>query len=233
MGKANGRNLAGLIIILLGVIGLLNNFGITAVSFSYVLNLAWPLLLIAAGINLIMSRSPGNMATGAVMLGLGALFLGRNAGLYSLDTTNFWQIFWPVLIILIGLNILFKNDHNRGGNLAIMGAVDKSKEAWDLKSGDYTALLGGIDLDIRKARFIEKEVTLNLNAVMGGITLVVPDDIAVICKGTAILGGIDLLGRGTGGIVGSSVLEVGGSGTAANVLRLNCICIMGGIEIKH
>lgn len=233
MGTANGRHLAGFVIILLGVVALLNNFGITAISFGYVLNLIWPLLLIAAGINLITNRNPGSLATGAIMLGLGALFLGRNAGLYDIDIASFWQIFWPVIIILIGINILVKNDHNRGGNLAIMGAVDKSKEIWDLKSGEYTALLGGIDLNIRKANFIERDVTLTLNAIMGGITLVVPEDTAIICKGTAILGGIDLLGRGTGGIFGSSVLEVGDPKTADNLLRLNCTCIMGGIEIKH
>jgi Predicted membrane protein (DUF2154). len=233
MGKANGRHLAGLVVILLGVVGLLNNFGITAISLGYVLNLLWPLLLIAAGINLIKNRNSGSLATGAIMLGLGALFLGRNTGLYMIDMSIFWQLFWPVIIILIGINILVKNDHNRGGNLAIMGAVDKGKEIWDLKSGEYTALLGGIDLNIRQANFTEKAVNLNLNAVMGSITLVVPEDTAIICKGTAILGGIDLLGRGTGGIFGSSVLEVGDPKTAAHLLKLNCTCIMGGIEIKH
>jgi len=233
LGKSNGRYITGLVIIALGVIGLLNNFGITAISFGYVINLLWPLLLVVGGINLIINRNVTSLVTGAVMLGLGVIFLGRNAGIFDVDMTNFWQGFWPVIIILIGINVLVKSDHNRGGNIAIMGAVDRTKDVWDLKSAEYTAIMGGIELDVRKANFTEREVSLNLSAIMGGITLIVPEDIAIICEATAILGGVDLLGRGSGGIVGNSVLEIGDPQIAARILKLKCTCIMGGIEIKR
>jgi len=233
LGKASGRHIIGLVVIALGVIGLLNNFGVTAISFAYVINLLWPLLLVVAGINLITNRNLSSLVTGAIILGLGVIFFGRNIGIFDIDMTNFWQGFWPVIIILIGINILVKNKHNQGGNIAIMGAVDRTKEVWDLKSAEYTAIMGGIEMDIRKATFIEREVSLTLTAIMGGITLIVPDDIAITCQGTAILGGVDLLGKGSGGIVGSSVLEIGDPQIAARILHLNCTCIMGGIEIKR
>ncbi|MDD3653975.1 MAG: LiaF-related protein [Desulfotomaculaceae bacterium] len=58
--------------------------------------------------------------------------------------------------------------------------------------------LGGIDLDVRKARFAEREVSLTLNAIMGGINVILPEDVAVTCKGTAILGGVEVMGKGSG-----------------------------------
>lgn len=239
MQKSYGRYITGIVIILVGTIALLNNFGITAVSMGYLFNLVWPLLFVAAGINWISRGSRGdkgqlpNLVTGAVLVAVGVLFFGGNAGLFDMDMTSFWKGFVPVLIILIGINIMFKNDHNFGSNTAIMGAVDKTKDTWELSSGDYTAIMGGIDLDIRKANFTEREITLNLTVIMGGITIIVPEDVAITSQGTAILGGVDMLGKGSGGIIGSATMQTGDLQTAAKVLHLTCNCIMGGIEIKR
>lgn len=147
--------------------------------------------------------------------------------------TYFWRAFWPVIIILVGLNILVKSNSNPGRNLAIMGAVDKTKDVWDLTSGEYTAIMGGIELDIRKANFLQREVTLTLSAIMGGITIIIPDDIAITCTGTSIMGGVEMLGKGSGGIVGTTNLQTGDPEKAGQVLHLICTCIMGGITIKR
>ncbi|HZK87439.1 MAG TPA: DUF5668 domain-containing protein [Syntrophomonas sp.] len=56
MHKSNGRYLSGILIIGFGIIALLNNFGLTHISFSYLVNLLWPLLLMIAGINFIVNR---------------------------------------------------------------------------------------------------------------------------------------------------------------------------------
>ena len=234
MYKSNGRYLSGILIIGFGVIALLNNFGLTHISFSYLVNLLWPLLLMIAGINFIVNRrNLDGIVTGVIMIGLGVIFLGRNAGLFEIDMRYFWQGFWPIIIILIGVSLLNRDKPNSTGHLALMGAVEKSKEGWKIKNAEYTAIMGGIELDIRKASFSDREVTLGLTAILGGITVIIPEDVAVSCRGTAILGGIDLLGRGSGGIVGNTNTEIGDLQNAAKVIHLNCSCIMGGIEIKH
>lgn len=234
MQKMNGRHIIGILVIGTGVIALLNNFGYTQISFHYIINLLWPLLLAVAGINFIVNRhNLAGLVTGAVLLGLGVVFFGRNAGLFYIDMRYFWQGFWPVIIILIGINILSRNEGNQMGHLALMGALEKSRDGWELKSEEYTAIMGGIELDIRKADFSNREVTLGLTAVMGGITVIVPEDVAISCHGSAVLGGIDVLGKGSGGIIGNTSQEIGNLQNADRVLLLNCICIMGGIEIKR
>lgn len=234
MSKIRGRAVFGFLLIALGVISLLNSLGFTRLDLAYLINLAWPLLLVGAGINFIATRrDAGGLATGALILGLGALFFARNAGLFDFDMGLFWRGFWPVIIILIGFNLLFKNQGNSRGQLAFMGALEKKHEAWDLKSGAYTAFMGGIELDVRKARFVDREISLDLTAVMGGITVILPEDVAVTCTSSAVLGGVDLLGKGSGGIFGSGRLELGDPKSAARVIHLDCTSIMGGIEIKH
>ena len=234
MDKSNGRYISGILVIGVGVVALLNNFGLTHISFSYLVNLLWPLLLVIAGINFIVNRrNLSGIVMGGILVGLGVVFLGRNTGLFDIDMRYFWQGFWPIIIILIGISLLNKNKSNSTGHLALMGVVEKSRESWELKSEEYTAIMGGIELDIRKASFSDREITLGLTTIMGGITIILPEDVAVSCRGTAILGGIDLLGRGTGGIVGNTNLEIGDLQNAAKVIHLNCTCIMGGIEIKR
>lgn len=233
MEKSIGRYLAGLIIIAFGVIALLNNFGLASISLGFLFSLLWPLLLVVAGINFVTRRDPGGMLTGVILLGFGVVWFGRNVGLFNINMVNFWQGFWPVLIILLGVNILFKSKHNSGGNVAIMGAVDKTKEMWELKSAEYTAIMGGIDLDVRKAHFSEREINLTLSAIMGGISVILPEDVAVTCKGTSILGGVDLMGRGSGGLLGSADMQIGDLQNAQKVIHLTCTSIMGGIEIKQ
>lgn len=234
MQRISGRHVIGILVIGTGVIALLNNFGYTHISFNYLINLLWPLLLVVAGINFIVNRhNLAGLVTGAVLIGLGVVFFGRNTDLFYVNMRYFWQGFWPVIIILIGINILSRNETNSTGHLALMGAVEKSKEGWELKTGEYTAIMGGIELDMRKATFSTREVTLGLTVFMGGITIIVPDDVAISCRGSAMLGGIDVLGKGSGSIFGNTNLEIGNLQNADKVVRLNCICIMGGIEIKR
>lgn len=194
----------------------------------------WPLLLVLLGFNIITRRRdiPG-IVIGALLLGVGVVFLGNNTGLFYVNATYFWQGFWPVIIILIGINLLTKNRQNSAGNLAFMGSVEKTHQDWNLTNTEYTAIMGGIELDIRKASFDQREVSLVLTTIMGGITIIVPEDVAITCKGTAILGGIDLMGKGTGGIIGNTNAEMGDLQNAAKIIHLDCTCIMGGIEIKR
>jgi predicted membrane protein len=234
MPKLSGRYFVGILIIVIGVVALLDNFGLADISFSYLTGLLWPLLLGIAGINFIVNRRdiPG-IVTGGLLIAVGVIFLGHNAGFFDIDMQNFWQGFWPVIIILIGVSLLSKNKPNSPGHLAIMGAVEKNSAGWELESAEYFALMGGIELDIRQAAFREKEISLGLSTIMGGITVIVPEDVAVTCQGTAVLGGIDLMGRGSGGIVGNASMQSDNWQSADKIVHLNCLCIMGGIEIKR
>ncbi len=234
MQKISGRYLMGILIIVIGMIALINNIGLVNISFSYLVSLLWPLLLGIAGINFIVNRRdiPG-IVTGSLLIALGVVFLGYNAGFWHINMQNFWQGFWPVVIILIGVSLLGKNKFNSSGHLAIMGAVEKNNAGWELESAEYVALMGGIELDIRQATFSDREINLGLSVIMGGITVIVPEDVAVTCEGTAVLGGIDLMGRGSGGIVGSATMQSGDLQSADKILNLNCLSILGGIEIKR
>ncbi|MBO0786266.1 MAG: DUF1707 and DUF2154 domain-containing protein [Actinobacteria bacterium] len=75
----------------------------------------------------------------------------------------------------------------------------------------YTAvaIMGGVELDLRQARFSQPEVTIVVFALCGGVNITVPEDIDVDVSGVGIMGGFDSRANGPG-VPGAPRLRVVG-----------------------
>ncbi|WP_030172549.1 DUF1707 SHOCT-like domain-containing protein [Spirillospora albida] len=60
------------------------------------------------------------------------------------------------------------------------------------------AFWGGGKIDLRDARFTADEVVIRAFAIMGGVEIIVPDDLTVHVKGLGIMGGFDERASGPG-----------------------------------
>ena len=60
------------------------------------------------------------------------------------------------------------------------------------------AVIGSGEIDLREARFTDGETTIHANAIVGDVTVVVPEDAEVHIGGTGILGGFDHRDEGPG-----------------------------------
>ncbi|MFI6603611.1 DUF1707 domain-containing protein [Nonomuraea sp. NPDC050536] len=60
------------------------------------------------------------------------------------------------------------------------------------------AVIGNGEIDLRQAQFIDGETTIHATAIIGDITVVVPEDAEVHIGGTGILGGFDHHDEGPG-----------------------------------
>jgi Domain of unknown function (DUF1707)/Cell wall-active antibiotics response 4TMS YvqF len=85
----------------------------------------------------------------------------------------------------------------------------------------YTALafMGGGQLDLTRARFAEAECTIQVFAFMGGVEVIVPDDITVRVTGFGFMGGFDHKGAHEG--------PPGGP-----VVTINGFAMMGGVDVR-
>jgi hypothetical protein len=73
--------------------------------------------------------------------------------------------------------------------VAIMGGVER-RGIWTVpESFSVFCFMGGADLDLRQARFSALEVTVTINAFMGGATIIVNRSTNVIVHGVGIMGG--------------------------------------------
>ena len=82
------------------------------------------------------------------------------------------------------------------------------------------AVMGGVELDLREARFTEPEVTLHAYTLMGGIQITVPEDVDVDVSGIAFMGGFDHHASGPG-VPGAPRVKVVG------------FALMGGVEVRR
>jgi hypothetical protein len=101
--------------------------------------------------------------------------------------------------------------------VAIMSGADR-RGAWTPPQElAAVAIMGGIDLDFRNARFPPGGVTVHVFALWGGVDLIVPRGVRVRCSGTGIMGAF------------YDHSEGGGDGPE---LRVGGLALMGGVDIK-
>lgn len=78
-----------------------------------------------------------------------------------------------------------------GSAIAIMGGFSR-KGAWVVPAHfTAVAVMGGGELDLREARFAERVVTIHAYTIMGGIGIIVPDDVEVEVTGVGLMGAFE------------------------------------------
>jgi DUF1707 SHOCT-like domain/Cell wall-active antibiotics response LiaF, C-terminal len=73
--------------------------------------------------------------------------------------------------------------------IAIFGGAER-KGSWVVPDHfNAFAMFGGVELDLVQASLESRDVTIIAVAIMGGVDIVVPDDLTVMVDGAGILGG--------------------------------------------
>jgi predicted membrane protein len=75
--------------------------------------------------------------------------------------------------------------------MLIFSALNKSITTHDFRGGRITAVFGGGQIDLKDAQAESKEITLDIAAVFGGVKVIIPQNWKVNSIGTAIVGGFD------------------------------------------
>lgn len=83
-----------------------------------------------------------------------------------------------------------------------------------------TAVMGGVEIDLRQVEFTAPSLTIRCTAIMGGIDITVAPDVSVETHGLAVLGGFDS--------------NADGAGTpGAPSVRVTGLALMGGVSVKR
>ena len=195
------RMLLGIIILAVGVLALLDNLQLFDIHLALQF---WPTVLIAFGVlKLHQTRTASGYLVGGGMVLAGVLMTLQSRGYITLH----WRDWWPAILILVGLVVIFKDRLNqrlgqgsdavqmdgqaRMDVVAVMSGNNLKLDGQEFRGAEITAVMGGVDLDLRRATMPGGEARVNLFAVWGGITLKVPNDWAVVVTGMPIMGGID------------------------------------------
>jgi predicted membrane protein len=229
----NGRLFWGFILILLGVGLLLDQTGY--INFGDIISLYWPCILILIGIFGLFDRKSSKVWNSVLVI-FGVLMQMRRLDYIDVDI---FRLLFPIILIVVGISIIFNYGVKKNNNFAdsekrgrsnismedtvdlfvIFSAIDTLNQSQTFKGGKISAIFGGIDLDLRKAKLNNNEAFMDVTALFGGVDILVPDDWRVEMMGTPILGGWD-------------------NNTKPNldpnapVLKIRGTPIFGGIEVK-
>ena len=224
----NKKNIIlGIILIALGII-----FGGNALnlfSINVFFNGWWTLfIIIPCLIGLITDEDKMGSLIG-ILIGVALLLGARDIVAYDL----LWKLAVPVILVIIGLSIIFKdtcnkkiNDKikkiNNGKNeeniFAAFSGQDVNFNKKEFNGKDLTAVFGGIKCDLSSS-ILKNDVVINANAIFGGIDIIVPKDVNVVIKSTSIFGG-------------TGDKRTDKTETKNPTIYINATCLFGGVDVK-
>ena len=230
-GPKRGRGLmfVGVVIIALGVILLLNQFGL--LPRGIVLHF-WPSLFIVVGIiKLFAGNNVGERVVGSVLIGVGAVWQTNALGLTHIT----WGQAWPLFIILVGVLFLLHSVSDQGdpkykftsdpnaGSFYIFGGGERQVNAKDFRGSKMFAVFGGYEVDLTHAEMEGAEAYVEANAVFGGGEIRIPTNWKVVVQGVGIFGGYNDK---------THYIQTDPS-APVKTLYVRGVAVFGGIEVKN
>ena len=185
----------GIILIILGIIFGLNALEITNINIFF--KGWWTLFLIVPGtIGLVSDRDKtGHLIS--IILGVALLLASWKIITFEL----IWKLSIPVILIISGLSILFKDIIGYTIRQKIKNIhTDTDDEYYAIFQHEYVdidnpngarinAIFGEIECDLRNAK-INKDIVLDVTSVFGNTVILVPDDVDVKTSAIPLFGSV-------------------------------------------
>jgi hypothetical protein len=112
---------------------------------------------------------------------------------------------------------------DRESHLAILSGLSR-KGVWVVpRQMTILAMMGGAELDLRRAQFAAPEVVITVNAFMGGAQIIVGPHVNVRMEGIGIMGGYS----GPSGLVDAEL------DASSPVVRIKGVAIWGGVSVER
>ncbi|MBU0475406.1 MAG: cell wall-active antibiotics response protein [Bacteroidetes bacterium] len=182
--KFKPNTIVGVIVILVGSLFLLKNFGLFPYEF-WELIFRWQTFLILIG-TIIYFNS--NKSVGLTLVVIGGLCWVPDI--------------WPILLIALGAYVIFRNKkislnsekmHEYNPNemindVSIFGGATKSIQIDNFRGGNLTAIFGGSEIDLMDSNLAEGINRLEIFFMFGGTNMKVPSNWNVKIEITPIFG---------------------------------------------
>lgn len=192
------RVIIGVILVLAGLFLVIRNTGIFPDFIDNVI-FSWPMLLVTIGV--VMTLSASEKTAGIIVMAVGGFFM---IPLIFRETFHMYNMFWPSIFIIVG--VIFIASKRRGWNsitskgmasddfidyVNVFSGGERQIISQNFQGGKISAVFGGIELDLTKAKLAPGVSVLEIACVFGGATIIVPDEWSVTIEVTPVLGGFN------------------------------------------
>ncbi len=224
--NSSGRAVAGFAILVAGILLLLRRMGYPIYGWLF----TWPAFMIGLGGYIAVKRRFRSLASLWLVV-IGCYFLARHQGWISFSIGAY---FWPIVIIVIGLSVIFRprtnpltnaygGDNDADGSnvfnsVAIFWGARKTILSKSFSKGEIVNVFGGTEINFMQAD-IDNTAVLDLVVVFGGVKLIVPSDWDVRVNVVHVFAGTD------------DKRQFHNAAASKKVLLVNGTAIFGGIDI--
>ena len=227
--SSSNRAIIGVILVIAGLFLVIRNTGFFPGFIDHVI-FSWPMLLVVIG--LVMTLGASEKTAGIIVMAVGGFFMIPR--IFS-ETFHMYNMFWPSIFIIIG--VIFIVTKRKGWNavsskgmanddfidyVSVFSGNERQIVSQNFKGGKISAVFGGIDLDLTKAKLSPGRNELEIACVFGGTTIIVPENWSVTIEVTPVLGGFS----------DSRRLIPGTTAETASQLVIKGAVIFGGGEVK-
>lgn len=248
--KLSGRVLAGVLIIVVGVLLFADRSGAISLPEWVV---SWPMILIGVGAYLGIRHGFKGPAW-IILLLIGGVFLVDRMD----PTVDFKNYLLPIIVMVIGISILYRpqkknrerwrksfQDMKSGyasentassatadvkptsddflDTVTVFGGVKKNIISKTFQGGEITTFFGGTELNLMQADIVNGRIVIDITQIFGGTKLIVPSNWRIKSDDlVAIFGGLD----------DKRPVQPSTTADSDKVLVLRGTCIFGGIDIR-
>jgi predicted membrane protein len=220
------RLLAGLGILTLGILWTLDNLDIIE---SERVTEWWPVILIAVGVVRLLDPIKSRFAS-ALFIIIGTVLLLDNLDIADVDLGDLF----PLGIAAIGAKLVWDALRRTSNTVVLAGTdptatvsafalwagVKRQNTSAEFRGGDATAIMGGVEYDLRDAKIRDGEqAVIDAFAMWGAIEITVPENWRVVTKVMPLMGAVEDKTRS--------------NSTTGPVLVIQGTVIMGGIDVKN
>jgi len=218
------QTVLGALIVVLGLLLTLDNLNV--LEADHILQF-WPLIFVAVGLaKVTQSDTTSGRVFGGVLILLGTVMTVDEVWSVDVDIERWW----PLALVAVGGFIVYRA--MTGGDVSAPGANSQDSDVsefafWSgkvrrnaspgFRRADLTAVMGGVELDLRGASTTPQEAVIDVFVWWGAVEITVPPDWAVSNQVVVLMGGADDSSTGTQ--------------DAKNRLIVRGFCIMGGVAI--
>jgi predicted membrane protein len=224
--RVTPRLIVGFGILALGMLWTLDNLNLME---SEPITRWWPaILVVIGGVQLLDGRV--NKLVPVVLMLVGTLLLLDEAYLIDFDLGDLI----PLGIALLGAKLMWEALTRRRARtadavadsdsvihaFAMMAGVKRQSTSSAFRGGDANAIMGGVELDLRKAQIRDGEtVVIDTFAMWGGVEIQVPENWRVVGNVLPVMGAFED--------------NTHPNGEPGPMVTIRGTAIMGGIEVKN
>jgi len=222
--------LAGFLIVI-GFFWIFKNFGLIP-DFIPDYLYTWEIIFVLIGLFILLTKRA--VIPGLIFIGIGLFLI-----LPDIPQFHFIQLWmlWPIILIAIGMSLLLQSrtphEHRRPHDknesrddyvdeVSIFSGGEKIITSKSFKGGKVTSIFGGTEINLLNAELAKGPVYIDVVALFGGATLIVPENWNIKTDLVSIFGGFS----------DKRSINQAASDNEESTLYIKGVVIFGGGELK-